>query len=303
MEPHSKTRRIFGWVLALALAAVFGVAGAWKLYDPAAAARQQVVLGLPAAWATPFVVLLGSLELLAAALVLAPPLRRSGAALAAGLTIVFLLYLGVNYSRVKGKECGCLPGRTRNVGAMFFLEDGLLLAAAAASALLSGRTVWTARRVAGLGAAFVMLAGAGWASSRLDKPLFAGSPPLALQMMDRSGRLHQRTFSSGERYLLYFENPTCGSCLLASEALRKLPLKLPLIALPTEQLESSYRELDEVGLRDAEVSTDFEPLSRRLGVERIPSMFLMDGSMPRAVVVDFQEPELSRRLRELGIIR
>jgi len=121
--------------------------------------------------------------------------------------------------------------------------------------------------------------------------------------MDRSGRFHQRTFSSGERYLLYFENPTCGSCLLAAEALKKLPLKVPLIALPTEQLESSYRNLDEVGLGHAQVSTEYDPLARRLGVGRIPSLLLMDGATPRAVVVDFEEPGLSRRLRELGVIR
>ena len=303
MNMGNRKRRILGWVLALALAAIFGLAGGWKLYDPGLAARQQVALGLPAEWATPLVVLLGSVELLTAALVLVPSLRRSGAALATGLTVLFLLYVGINYSRVQGKECGCLPGRSGGINATFFLEDGLLLAAAAASVALSSRTAWTARRAAGLGMALVLLAGVGWTSSRLDKPLFASSRPLVLQMMDRSGKLQQHGYSSGDRFLIYFENPACANCLFAAQTMSKLSFQVPFVVLPSDELKTTYTYLDGVGLRNAQVAADYEAMVSRLRVERIPSLFLMDGSEPRALVVDFKEPNLSRRLRELGVLK
>src|ERR1700679_2731483 len=66
-------------------------------------------------------------ETTAGALVLIPRFRRWGASLAALLLVVFMIYIGLNYSALLGKECSCFPWVKRTLGPGFFEGDALML--------------------------------------------------------------------------------------------------------------------------------------------------------------------------------
>src|SRR5277367_272665 len=73
-------------------------------------------------------------ETLAGALVLIPKFRRWGASLAALLLVVFMIYIGINYSALVGKECSCFPWVKRTIGPGFFAGDAAMLLAAIVAA-------------------------------------------------------------------------------------------------------------------------------------------------------------------------
>ena len=62
-----------------------------------------------------------------AVLILVPRFRRWGALLLGFLLVVFMVYIGANYSALVGKDCTCFPLVKRAVGPAFFFEDGAML--------------------------------------------------------------------------------------------------------------------------------------------------------------------------------
>src|ERR1700679_2984149 len=88
-------------------------------------------------------------ETTAGALVLIPKFRRWGASLAALLLVVFMIYIGINYSTLLGKDCSCFPWVKRTIGPGFFAGDAAMLLAA----LIAG---WFARPATGLRRAAVI---------------------------------------------------------------------------------------------------------------------------------------------------
>ena len=107
-----------GWILALALALLLGAAAAHKLTDPA---RFRSVLAgyrlLPEALVPLAAAAVIGVEVLAAGLLVVPSQRARGAALAAGLLVVYALALGLNLLRGRTRiDCGCLGfGRTERI--------------------------------------------------------------------------------------------------------------------------------------------------------------------------------------------
>lgn len=118
------------WILALGLGGYFILTGALKLYAPSQESIQVVTAHVKAAYALPFVVFLGSLEVFAGILLLFPGWRRAGAVLTGALLVAFIVYMGMHYSELKGSNCGCLPGVHEALGPGFFVRDGAMLLAA-----------------------------------------------------------------------------------------------------------------------------------------------------------------------------
>src|SRR5580704_4299304 len=114
-------------VAALLLAILFFASGAWKLTDPFQWAHALTEFKVPSAYALPFTLALGIGETLSAVLVLVPRFRRWGSWLIALLLVAFMLYIGVNYGALAGKECSCFPLVKRTIGPLFFVGDAVML--------------------------------------------------------------------------------------------------------------------------------------------------------------------------------
>src|SRR5271156_2229906 len=144
-------KRIPNHIAAFAVALLFLTAGIWKMTQPFVWARMVEDLRVPYQLSMYATLALAVSETLAGALVLIPKFRRWGASLAALLLVVFMIYIGVNYSALLGKECSCFPWVKRTIGPGFFAGDaGMLLAA-----LIAG---WWSRPSSGPRGAAVILA-------------------------------------------------------------------------------------------------------------------------------------------------
>jgi len=297
-----KAAEIASWVLALALAAIFGAAGLWKLYAPAQAGIRLVEAAVPSAYGLPAAVLLGSLETLAALLLLLPGYRRSGAILTGALAAFFIAYMGAQYSHLKGIECGCLPGRHRALGVGFFIEDGLMLAAAVGVAIVARPAAHTARSLLRPALALLVIVALGAASATLDRPLLARDSALALRVMDRAGRVAEMPLSRRTYTLLYFYNPSCLDCQFASQQIAQLRLAAPLIVLPGAGVETAYEYLSQAGIKNALVALDYQDLSSRFALKQVPALYLLRGSRPQNVILNFDPQTLQKTLGERGLL-
>src|SRR5271155_2960254 len=162
-------KRIPNHIAALAVALLFLTAGIWKMTDPFTWARMVEDLRVPYQYSLPLTLLLAVSETLAGALVLVPKFRRWGASLAALLLVVFMIYIGVNYSALLGKDCSCFPWVKRTVGPGFFAGDAAMLLAAMIAAWWS-RPAEGVRRAAAVLAlvAVATVSGFGIATARLS---------------------------------------------------------------------------------------------------------------------------------------
>src|SRR5579871_2278530 len=135
---------------AVLLAVLFFSSGAWKLADPFWWSQFLSEFKVPEALALPGTVALGVGETLGAVLVLVPRFRRWGSWLVALLLIVFMLYIGANYTTLAGKDCSCFPLVKRTIGPGFFIGDGAML-------LLAAIAGWWSRPSENVRAALVVL--------------------------------------------------------------------------------------------------------------------------------------------------
>jgi hypothetical protein len=144
--------------LALALAALFAAAAAHKLRWQAqwtASVRQYRLL--PGALAVPVAALLPLTEALAAAALLWPRTRSTGALGAAALLLIYAAALAINLRRGRASiDCGCFGSRSRRGIAPWMVVRNLALAAAALALLLptNGRALHAVEP--GLALAFVV---------------------------------------------------------------------------------------------------------------------------------------------------
>ena len=100
---------------------------------------------MPSALALPGTLALGIGETLGAVLILVPRFRRWGAWLIGLLLVVFMVYIGANYSALVGKDCSCFPLVKRAIGPAFFLEDGAMLLMADLAGTVGARLGKSAR--------------------------------------------------------------------------------------------------------------------------------------------------------------
>src|SRR5215468_1719749 len=128
-------KSIASHVAAFLVALLFIVAGVWKGIDPFVWSRMAEQLLVPAQLSIPLTLLLAVGETFAGTLILVPQFRRWGAALATLLLVVFMVYIGINYHALVGRDCSCFPWVKRAVGPAFFVEDFAMVAAAVIAGL------------------------------------------------------------------------------------------------------------------------------------------------------------------------
>jgi uncharacterized membrane protein YphA (DoxX/SURF4 family) len=287
-------KRIPNHIAALAVALLFLTAGIWKMTDPFTWARMVEDLRVPYQYSLPLTLLLAVAETVAGALVLVPRFRRWGASLAALLLVVFMIYIGVNYSTLLGKDCSCFPWVKRTVVPGFFVGDAAMLLAAIVAA-------WWSRPPEGVRKAAILLAlvavatasSFGFATSRLS----GTKAPEVITVEGKPFSLQRG------RVFLFFYDPQCGHCDAAARHMSKYQWKddVTVIGIPTQQQQWAASFLTDTGLK-AKTSLDLDLLKKTFPFGDPPYGVLIENGRERAPVPHYDEPEPSETLKKLGLI-
>ena len=289
-----------GWKVALGttfsvlLALLFFVSGSWKLTDPFRWSQALTQFLVPSNLALPFTLLLGIGEAFGAVLIVVPRFRRWGGWLLGFLLIAFMLYIGMNYHSLVGKECSCFPLVKRSIGPGFFAGDVLMLMMAAAAA------VW-ARPSAGLRVAVLILAAV---------TVFAGvsygvnaSRQSGLKAPDSITVDGKTTSLQHGNIFLFFYDPECMHCDAAARRMSKLNFKdTQVIAIPTRMPRFAADFLRDTGLR-AGTSHDGQLLRGVFKFIDPPYGVALQNGRQLAAIVNFEESEPAKTLRQAGFIQ
>jgi uncharacterized membrane protein YphA (DoxX/SURF4 family) len=289
-------KKTIGTVCGVLLAIVFIVTGAWKLSDPFRWTEFLEQLRVVSSIALPFTLALGVGEMFGGVLILVPRFRRWGAWLVGFLLLAFMIYIGINYSTLVGKDCSCFPLVKRTVGPAFFFEDG----AGLVMAVLAG--VW-ARSAVNLRAAAVILGAV---------VVFAGAS-FGVNLAHETGlkapdsiTVDGKPFSLQDgKTFLFFYDPTCPHCEAAARKMAKFnwgDTKIVAIPIDTPQFAASF--LHDTGLK-AGTSNDLPLLMKTFKFSTAPyGVALVRGHQKATVDVGLFEKdgEPSATLRSLGFI-
>ena len=246
-------KKAIGGICALFLAILFFVSGAWKLTDPFFWSQFLVELRMPSALALPGALAVGIGETLGAVLILVPRCRRWGSWLLGFLLVVFMVYIGANYSTLVGKECSCFPLVKRTIGPGFFVGDAAFLL----MAVLAG--MW-ARASESIRGALVILGAV---------VVFAGAS-FGVNMARESGlkapasiTVDGKPFSLQDgKVFLFFYDPTCPHCEAAARKMSKLNWKdTTIVSIPTDTPQFAASFLHDTGLK-AGTSNDLALLTQ-----------------------------------------
>jgi hypothetical protein len=287
-------KTVANWVAAAITSILFLSAGLWELTDvPFGAAKMQQAL-VPEIVSVPAALLLGIANTITGVFVLVPRFRRWGAWLACALLVVFMAYFAVNYTALRGEECGCFPWIKRAVGPAFFISDGFMLAIA----LLAG---WWAKPSSGLRSAGLIVAAVGvfaLVSYGVAATRQTGArAPISVET--DAGRV---SLIEG-RFLLYFFNPECTHCLDAARRLAKLNWgDTRVIGVATEQYRFAREFMDSSGLRGP-VSPDAAPLRKAFPFVDPPFAVALRNGVEQTSIAKFDSEKPYDELKRLGFAR
>jgi uncharacterized membrane protein YphA (DoxX/SURF4 family) len=282
------------WGAAILLSILFLASGLWKLTDISTWAARLAQAKVPESLSVAGALVVGIAETFAGVLLLAPRLRRWGAALAGLLLVVFLGYFAVNYNALRGQDCSCFPWLKRVVGPGFFIGDGVMLLLAIAAGM------W-ARRAAGLRIAaliFGAIAVFAMVSFGVDLERHSGARAPASVTVD--GKPFDLTHG---KVFVFFFNPACTHCGDAARRMAKLDWgETKVVVAPVELGQFAGQFLAETGLRGA-ISTDFDKLKGPLGYTAYPFGAIVIDGWERATVTKFEAAEPDATLRRTELIR
>jgi uncharacterized membrane protein YphA (DoxX/SURF4 family) len=244
-------KKAIGGVCAVLLAILFFVSGAWKLTDPFVWSQALSEFRVASALTLPGTLALGIGEMLGAVLILVPRFRRWGAWLLGLLLVVFIIYIGANYSALLGKDCTCFPLVKRAVGPAFFFEDGAMLLMAVVAGIWARNSENLRGALVILGAVVVFAGVSFGVNSARESGLKA---PASITVDGKPLSLQQgNTF-------LFFYDPTCTHCEAAARKMAKLNWKdTNVVAVPIDTPQFAASFLHDTGLK-AGTSNDLELL-------------------------------------------
>jgi len=282
------------WTAAVLLAIVFLVSGLYKITDPQGWAIRLTQLQFPESLSLAAALAVGITETLAGVLVLVPRFRRWGAILTGLLLLVFMIYMGVNYTALKGADCSCFPIVKRVVGPMFFAGDAALLLVAA------GAGIWS-KPASGLRSALVILG---------TVMVFAGVF-YGVDAARQTGTKAPDTITvNGKPYslqhgkiLLFFFDPECVHCLNAGKRMSQYNWgDTAVVAIPIQQPQFAAGYLEDTKLK-AVVSNNLEQLKAIFPYVSVPAGVALENGREKMPLTKFEGDEPAATLKQLGFIR
>ncbi len=286
-------KNIGSHIAAAAVAILFLTAGVWKITDPFTWRTMAEQLLVPVAFSLPLTLALAVSETFAGVLVLVPRFRRWGAWLVGLLLVVFMIYVGWNYSALLGKECSCFPWVKRTVGPGFFYGDAVMLA-------LAGLAGWWARPSEGTRSAAVVLGAV---------VVFMGVS-FGVAATHQSGiKAPNQITVDGQPYslehgliFLYFYDPQCSHCEAAAKTMSKFNWKDTVrIGIPTRMPNFAESFLADTKF-NAKTSLDFEVLKKTFPFGDPPYGVVLQNGRSNGLISQFDADEPAATLRKLGAI-
>ncbi len=287
-------KNVASHVAAFIIAVLFLSSGIWKIIDPFTWRTMVEQLKVPYALSMPLTLALGIGETFTGVLVLMPRFRRWGASLAALLLIGFMIYMGVNYSALAGKDCSCFPWVKRTVSPEFFIGDAIMLALA----LIAG---WWSRPAWGVRSAAVVLGAVA---------VFSGVS-FGVNAARQSGTKAPETITvDGQPYslrqgniFLYFYDPLCSHCDAAARKMSKLNWgDTKVVAIPTNDPQFAASFLHDTHLK-ALTSLDVQQLRKIFPFRDPPYGVALHNGREKAPVARFEGNEPDETLRRIGFVQ
>jgi uncharacterized membrane protein YphA (DoxX/SURF4 family) len=285
-------KNYLAWVSAVLVAALFLLAGIWKMSDPIEAGAKLAQAKVPGFLSEFGAVSFGIAETFSAILILIPRYRKLGAWLIGLMLVAFMIWVGYYYQALQGQECSCFPWIKRAVGPGFFVGDGLMLACAVGAGYWAKwNTDWVKPAVLAIALTVV---GAGNYAWSLSKQTGAVAPE-SVQLAD--GTTHN--LRQG-RQLIYFYDPQCMHCFHAAQAMSKLDFAgTTTIGVPTEVKQFAQQFLKDTGFK-AKVTNETDKLKKVFPFGDPPFLVLVDNGRQKAAINKFDEPEFTQRLVDSG---
>jgi hypothetical protein len=237
-------------------------------------------------------------EVFAGLLLLRPKWRRLGGLLSVGLLLVFMAYIGINYTTLRGEDCSCFPWLERAVGPAFFWSDAAMAAVAALAA------TFAPKMGAFKGARNLLIGVLAFAAVALawDKlgPQPGAEVPASIIVEGQPYDLRE-----GKQFI-YFLNPTCLHCLDVGIALSKYEFQVPFIGVPTQDFDFGQGFLKDAGLTGkVKLSPDLDKLKETFPFDDVPyAAAIEDGRiLHRFPMIELEEPGMGEKLKELGFVK
>jgi uncharacterized membrane protein YphA (DoxX/SURF4 family) len=287
-------KNVVSHLAAFLVALLFISAGVWKITDPFGWSRMVEELKVPYQVSLPLTLALAVSETFAGVLILVPRFRRWGSILAGLLLVAFMIYIGINYGALVGKECSCFPWVKRTVGPGFFIGDVLMLAAAG----LAG--MWTIPSFSKRGAAVVFGAVAVFAAVSYGSALTHLTGTKAPEAITVDGQPYSLQHG---RVFLFFFDPHCAHCYDAAKSMGAMhwASDVKVIGIPTADSRAASWFLQDTGFKAA-TSLDLEPLKKVFPFGDAPYGVVLEGGREKAPVAHYEGAEPHETLHKLGLV-
>jgi hypothetical protein len=207
---------------------------------------------------------------------------------------MFMIYIGVNYTALRGAECNCFPLIKRAVGPGFFVGDAVMLLLA----LLAG--FWAQRAESKRSAVLVVCAVTVFALVSYGATAVRQRGIKAPETITVDGK----PFSTQQgRILIFFFDPECMHCFDVAKRMSKLDWgDTKVIGVPTAQPQFAPDFLHDTGLK-ASVSNDLPLLKKTFPFGDPPAMAALENGRQKEPVTKFEGDEPAATLRRLGCVK
>lgn len=279
---------------AILVAALFLIAGIWKITEPFDAATRMVQARVPAQLGLTAAVGFGIAETFSAVLLLIPRFRRWGAWLTGLMLIAFMVYVGYYYDVLRGEECSCFPFIKRAVGPGFFIGDGLMLLLAAAAG------VWARPSEGKRTAAIILGAISVFAAVSFGVTYARQTGIVAPSTITVNGQPYSLQHG---KHFIYFFDPECSHCYQAAKTMSKYEwIETKVVGVPTAQPQFGASFMQDTGLK-APLSNDLGLLKRTFPFGDAPFGVAIENGRQKQSFPHFEGNDPASGLRELGFIR
>lgn len=276
------------------LAVLFLSAGIWKITDPLGWEAKVIQLKVPGMFAMPLTLVLGSLEVFSGVLLLVPRFRRWGAWLSGILLVVFMAYVGINYTELTGADCSCFPWLKRAVGPGFFVGDAAMLLLSVIAGLW-GIPSFSRRSAVLVLAAITVFAGASYGITIAKQ---TGLEAPASVMVDGK----EYSLKSGRIYLFFYD-PSCQHCKESAERMSKYKWAggAKVLGVPTTLKQFAAQFLKDTAVV-APFTNDSDALRKVFEFGDPPFAVALEHGRQKAAFVDFSKTEPEAALKKMGWI-